>query len=72
MKTHLAYNLDTREVITSNCGGNSFKRLISHRTASEFKTDLMIGKTPNYRWLFAHGDDLCDCMTKLRARGVWG
>jgi hypothetical protein len=72
MRTHVAYNLATGEVITSKCRGNSFKRLIAHHTATEIKTDIILGVASNYRWLFAHGESFDDCVAKLRARRVWG
>lgn len=73
MRTHLAYNLTTGEVITSNCGSNSFKRLIACQTATNIKTDIML-REPRFkhRWLFAHGKDFDDCVAKLKVRRVWG
>jgi hypothetical protein len=67
--THVAYNTTTKEIITSNCGGNTFKRMIAHRTATEKSFGRAIS---NYRWVFAHGGSFEDCMAKLVNRGYGG
>jgi hypothetical protein len=70
--THLAYNLATGEVLTTN-RANHLKRWVARHTANDRKYYAAIGETcPPYRWVFAHGKSYTDCVAKLTARGIWG
>lgn len=70
--THLAYNLHTGEVLTTN-RANHLKRWVARHTANDRKWlhdngyDLVPAK-----WVFAHGGSYTDCVAKLTARGVLG
>ena len=69
--THLAYNLATGEVLTTN-HGNHLKRWVARHTANDRKWATRWGeKLPRYRWVFAHGKDYTDCVAKLTARRVF-
>lgn len=70
--THLAYNIGTGEVLTTN-HGNHLKRWVARHT----KNDIAWAKQwnepfPPYRWVFAHGKDFDDCVAKLTARHKFG
>jgi hypothetical protein len=72
MQKHLAYNLATGEVLTTN-RGNHLKRWVKRHDTNDRKYFVAIGQTcPPSRWIFAHGKDYNDCVAKLTARGTWG
>lgn len=72
MQKHLAYNLTTGEVLTTN-HANHLKRWVKRHTANDRKWAQAHGEVlPPYRWVFAHGKDYTDCVAKLTARGTWG
>ena len=69
--THLAYNLATGEVLTTN-HANHLKRWVAHHIANDRKWAARWGeKFPRNRWVFAHGKDYTDCVAKLTARRVY-
>lgn len=66
--THLAYNLATGEVLTTN-HSNHLKRWVARHTANDRKWAKANGvELPRYRWVFAHGGSYTDCVAKLMAR----
>lgn len=66
--THLAYNLATEEVLTTN-HSNHLKRWVARHTANDRKWAKANGmELPRYRWVFAHGGSYTDCVAKLTAR----
>ena len=68
--THLAYNLSTGEVLTTN-RGNHLKRWVARHTANDRKWAAQTGETlPPYCWAFAHGKDYVECCAKLAARRI--
>jgi hypothetical protein len=70
--THLAYNLHTGEVLTTN-RANHLKRWVARHIANDRKYFAAIGQPcPPNRWVFAHGKDYDDCVAKLTARKIWG
>jgi hypothetical protein len=70
--THLAYNLTTGEVLTTN-HGNHLKRWVARHTANDRKWAKRYGVAlPHYRWVFAHGGDYNECVAKLTIRKTWG
>ena len=70
--THLAYNLATGEVLTTN-RANHLKRWVKRHTESDRKWFAEQGKElPRHRWVFAHGSSYTDCIAKLTARATWG
>ena len=70
--THLAYNLATGEVLTTN-HVNHLKRWVKRHTESDRKWYAEQGKRcPRYRWVYAHGASYTDCVAKLTARATWG
>lgn len=70
--THLAYNLATGEVLTTN-RANHLKRWVARHIANDRKYYAAIGETcPANRWVFAHGGSYTDCVAKLTARGTLG
>lgn len=72
MQKHLAYNLATGEVLTTN-RANHLKRWVARHIANDRKYYAAIGQPcPPNRWVFAHGKDYTDCVAKLTARGVLG
>jgi hypothetical protein len=72
MQKHLAYNLATGEVLTTN-RANHLKRWVAHHIANDRKYFAAVGEPcPPNRWVFAHGKDYNDCVAKLTARGIWG
>ena len=72
MHKHTAYNLTTGEIITVN-RANDLKRWVALRTANDRKWAQRFEKELQpHRWVFAHGNDLDDCIAKLTARGIWG
>ena len=66
--THLAYNLSTGEVLTTN-HSNHLKRWVARHIANDRKWFEAQGQVchPN-RWVFAHGKDYVECCAKLAAR----
>lgn len=67
--THLAYNLTTGEVLTTN-HANHLKRWVVRHTANDQAWARANGEVlPKYKWKFAHGKDYTDCVAKLAARG---
>lgn len=69
--THLAYNLSTGEVLTTN-HANHLKRWVARHTANDRKWAAAHNEAlPPYRWIFAHGKDYNDCVAKLTARRVF-
>lgn len=72
MQKHLAYNLTTGEVLTTNHGSH-LKRWVKRHDANCRKWFEAQGQVcPPNRWVFAHGKDYTDCIAKLTARGIWG
>lgn len=70
--THLAYNLTTGEVFTTN-HGNHLKRWVARHNANDRKWAKRYGEVfPPYRWVFAHGGDYNECVAKLTIRKPWG
>lgn len=70
--THLAYNITTGEVFTTN-SGNHLKRWVARHAANDNKWAKANGYPPiGHRWIFAHGKDHNECIAKLTARGTWG
>jgi hypothetical protein len=70
--THLAYNLTTGEVLTTN-HANHLKRWVARHTKSDRKWAKAHGVTLGAsKWLFAHGATYTDCVAKLTARKAWG
>jgi hypothetical protein len=70
---HLAYNLATGEILTTNYSGNSLKRWVARHIANDrkwFKTREL--PCPPNRWVFAHGGNYDECVAKLTARHTWG
>lgn len=66
--THLAYNLATGEVLTTN-HANHLKRWVARHTANDREWAKANGaELPRYKWVFAHGRDYVDCCAKLAAR----
>ena len=69
--THLAYNLSTGEVLTTN-RANHLKRWVARHTANDRKWAAAHGESlPCYRWVFAHGNSYTDCCAKLAMRRVF-
>ena len=69
--THLAYNLATGEVLTTN-HANHLKRWVARHIANDRKYYAAIGETcPANRWVFAHGGSYTECVAKLTARQVF-
>ena len=69
--THLAYNLTTGEVLTTN-RANHLKRWVARHTANDRKWAQRNGvDLPTYRWAYAHGKDYTDCVAKLTERRVF-
>ena len=65
---HLAYNLGTGEVLTTN-HGNHLKRWVARHTRNDYAWYRAQGQEcPVYRWVFAHGKDSDDCVAKLLVR----
>ena len=70
--THLAYNLITGEVLTTN-RANHLKRWVARHTANDRQWLHDNGYDPvPAKWVFAHGGSYTDCIAKLTARGVLG
>lgn len=70
--THLAYNLTTGEVLTTN-HGNHLKRWAAHHTANDRNWAKAHGVVlAPYRWVFAHGGNYNECVAKLTTRKTWG
>ena len=70
--THLAYNLHTGEVLTTD-RANHLKRWVARHTAHDRKWLHDNGYDPvPAKWVFAHGGSYTDCVAKLTARGIWG
>jgi hypothetical protein len=70
--THLAYNLATGEVLTTN-RANRLKRWVKRHTANDrewAKANEI--ELPRHCWVFAHGSSYTDCIAKLTARATWG
>lgn len=66
--THLAYNLSTGEVLTTN-RANHLKRWVARHTANDRKWAAAHNEVlPPYRWVFAHGKDYVECCAKLAVR----
>ena len=66
--THLAYNLATGEVLTTN-HANHLKRWVARHVANDREWATANGvKFPPSRWVFAHGRDYVECCAKLAAR----
>jgi hypothetical protein len=69
--THLAYNLATGEVLTTN-HGNHLKRWVARHTANDRKWAMRWNEPlPRYRWVFAHGKNYDECVMKLILRRVF-
>lgn len=72
MRTHVAYNLSTGEILSTNLA-NGLKRWVAHHIANDRKWFAAQGEAcPPNRWVFAHGKNFDDCVAKLTARKVWG
>lgn len=70
--THLAYNLATGEVLTTN-RSNHLKRWVARHTKNDIDWAKAHGNEPlGYKWVFAHGGSFTECVAKLQARGVIG
>lgn len=70
--THLAYNIITGEVLTTN-QGNQLKRWVVRHSINDNKWAKANGYPPiGHRWIFAHGKDHNECIAKLTIRGTWG
>jgi hypothetical protein len=66
--THLAFNLTTGEVLTTN-RANHLKRWVARHIANDRKYFAAVGEPcPPNRWVFAHGKDYTDCIAKLTKR----
>lgn len=66
--THLAYNIATGEVLTTN-HSNHLKRWVKRHTESDRKWFNRQGEElPRYCWVFAHGKDYTECVAKLTIR----
>ena len=69
---HLAYNIATGEVLTTN-RANDLKRWVARHIADDREWFAKMGKPcPPNRWVFAHGASYNDCVAKLTARRVLG
>ena len=69
---HVAYNLVTGDILTTN-SGNQLKRWVARHTSADNKWAKACGLAPiPHKWVFAHGSSCDDCIAKLRARRVWG
>lgn len=71
-QNHVAYNLATGEILTTN-SGNHLKRWVKRHIANDRKWFKKQGLAcPPNRWVFAHGGSYDDCVAKFTARGIWG
>ena len=71
-QNHVAYNLATGEILTTN-SGNQLKRWVKRHIANDRKWFKKQGLAcPPNRWVFAHGGSYDDCVAKFTARGIWG
>lgn len=72
MSKHIAYNLATGEIFTTD-RANHLKRWLACHIANDRKWFEAQGQVcPPNRWVFAHGKDTADCIAKLTARKIWG
>ena len=65
--THLAFNLATGEILTTN-HGNHLKRWVARHSANDIAWGLKWGEPIKFQWVFAHGKDYTDCVAKLTKR----
>jgi hypothetical protein len=71
-QNHVAYNLATGEILTTN-RARHLNRWVKRHDANDRKYFAAIGQPcPPSRWVFAHGGSYDDCIAKLTARGIWG
>lgn len=71
-QNHVAYNLATGEILTTNTA-NQLKRWVARHIAADNKWAKACGLAPiPHKWVFAHGGSYDDCIAKLTARKVWG
>lgn len=69
--THLAYNLGTGEVLTTN-HANHLKRWVARHSAQDIAwCKAHGGDLRGYKWVFAHGGNYSDCVAKLTVRRVF-
>lgn len=70
--THLAYNVNTGEVIITS-HANTLKRRVAHHTAHDRRWLPAHGYTyVPAKWVFVHGGSHNECIAKLQARKVCG
>lgn len=68
--THLAYNVLTGEVLTTN-HANHLKRWVARHTKADLEWGKAQGVEVPHKWVFAHGGTYDECIAKLTARGTW-